>query len=105
MIGDDEGGKQQHGERREPDQLDVRAGGQQQRLDRAMGMGAADRTFAHQAIGLDHQHDRHHQEDQHQRDLREDQDAEGVDDADQHRGEIGAGDAAEPADHHDDEGL
>ena len=105
VIGDDEGRHQQHGERGEADQLDGVARRQQQRLDRTMRMGAADRALAHQAIGLDHEDDGHHQEDQHQRDLREDQDAEGVDDADQHGGEIGAGDAAEPADDHDDEGL
>ena len=69
------------------------------------GAAGGDLWPAQQAPGLDDQHHRHQQEDQHQRDLREDQHAEGLQLADQHRREEGAGHAAHAADHRDDEDL
>jgi hypothetical protein len=50
-----------------------------------------------------HQHNGHDEEDEDERDFRQDQNAEGVKLGNDHGGEKCAGDAAEPADHHDHE--
>ena len=60
---------------------------------------------AEQAVGADDQDDGHDEEHHHQRRLRQQQDAPGLQLADQHGRQEGAGDAAHAADDHDHEGA
>jgi hypothetical protein len=60
---------------------------------------------AEEPVRPDDEDDRHQQKDEHQRDLGEDQDAEGLELADDERGHKGAGHAAHAADDGDDESL
>ena len=68
------------------------------------GAGGGQRA-AEQAVGADDEHDGHDDECQHKGGLRQQEDAEGLQQGDQQAGEIGAGQAAEAADHDDDEGV
>ena len=99
--------RQQHqdGKRCERDRLLGRAPRPEPAADRG-DMGAGRRLgAAEKAVRAQHEHDAHEQEHEDERDLREDQDAEGVELADDEGGEERARDRAHAADDGDDEGL
>ncbi len=110
-VGGDGHGEQQ----RQPDQGE-RPGRHGERRRGIGGEALRGLRLAQQAEGADDQDDRHDQELDHQGELGEvdlraepvdgaDADAEGFRDADQDGGEEGAADAAQAADHGDDEGV